>query len=93
MRRAAPLLLALFTRFDHKLTRHHPLLVFGRTALFFYVVHMYVYALSGFAFPTGTGLASTYLIWLIGLVLLYPLCRWYGGFKQRRAPNSIWRFF
>ena len=85
-------LLILFTRFD-RLAWHHPLLVFGRTALFFYVVHIYVYALSGFVFPTGAELAPAYLVWLIGLVLLYPLCRWYEGFKQKRAPNSIWRFF
>jgi hypothetical protein len=34
-----------------------------------------------------------WIYWLVGLVVLYPLCRWYGGFKNRKGPNSIWRFF
>ncbi|PSR82998.1 hypothetical protein BD289DRAFT_436438 [Coniella lustricola] len=27
------------------------------------------------------------------LLVMYPLCRWYGSFKRTRGPDSIWRFF
>jgi len=87
------LLLGLLARYAASLGQRHPLLTFGTTALFFYTVHLYVYALSGFAFPAGAGLASTYLVWLVGLALLYPLCTWYGDFKRRTAPDSAWRLF
>lgn len=30
-------------------------------------------------------LPATYLIWALVVVLLYPLCRWFAGVKQRRA--------
>lgn len=88
------LLLALLSRNDEVLARWgKPLLVFGRTALFFYVVHLYLFGLAGLAFPQGTSLGWMYLIWSAGLVLLYSLCSWYGRFKARKAPDSIWRFF
>ena len=88
------LVLALLSKFSHSLDQQrNSLLTFGKTALFFYVVHMYLYALSGFAFPDGAGLAVVYLVWLMGLALLYLLCRRYRDFKQETAPNSIWRNF
>lgn len=36
--------------------------------------------------PSGTGfnLAVVYVAWIAGVVLLYPLCRWFAGVKQRR---------
>lgn len=69
-----------------------PLAVFGRTALFFYLVHLYLYGLLGYAFPTGTSFAVMYSVWLLGLVVLYPLCRWYGRFKHSTSAESLWRF-
>jgi uncharacterized membrane protein len=87
------LLLALFSRFDSRLARCNPLMVFGRTALFFYIVHLYLYALGGFVFAGGGSLGMVYGVWLVGLVVLYPLCRWYGRFKAGTAPDGIWRFF
>jgi uncharacterized membrane protein len=27
------------------------------------------------------------------LAVLYPLCKWYSGFKARKSVDSIWRFF
>lgn len=33
---------------------------------------------------TGFGLPFVYVAWLIGLILLYPLCRWFAEVKARR---------
>ena len=33
---------------------------------------------------SGFGLAMVYALWILGVVLLYPLCRWYGSVKARR---------
>ncbi len=37
-------------------------------------------------FPEGFGypLWITYVVWIAVVVLLYPLCRWFAGFKARR---------
>jgi hypothetical protein len=37
-------------------------------------------------FPPGWGYAlpSVYLAWLLVVVALYPLCRWYASVKHRR---------
>jgi uncharacterized membrane protein len=73
----------------------NPLLVFGRSALFFYVLHLYLFAIAGFFFASrgGTGLANMYLIWAGVLIILYFLCRQYGNFKRKKPIDSIWRFF
>ena len=70
-----------------------PVLVFGQTALFFYLVHLYLYALIGFAFPQGTGYGLLYVIWFIGLAALCLLCFLYRRFKSKKSIDSIWRFF
>jgi uncharacterized membrane protein len=33
---------------------------------------------------TGFNLAVVYCAWILGLLLLYPLCKWFAGVKQRR---------
>ena len=33
---------------------------------------------------SGFGLGTVYALWILGVVLLYPLCRWYAGVKARR---------
>jgi uncharacterized membrane protein len=69
-----------------------PLLVFGQSPLLFYIAHLYLYGLVGLAIaPQGIGIARMYPFWLAGLVMLYFLCRWYGGFKRRQPPESLWR--
>jgi len=73
------------------------LVTFGQVPFFYYVVHLYlIHALAvatGMAM-TGTltsnpkielSLAGVYLVWLLVLVLLYPICRWFAGLKQRRT--------
>jgi hypothetical protein len=39
-----------------------------------------------FFFPEGygIGLPGVYLVWLVVVVLLYPLCRWVASIKARR---------
>jgi uncharacterized membrane protein len=69
------------------------LLVFGRAPLFFYVLHLYVYALIGLAIPGDTSLPGMYPVWLLGLVLLYPACVRYAAFKRAKANDSLWRLF
>jgi uncharacterized membrane protein len=32
----------------------------------------------------GFGLPVVYLVWIIVVLLLYPLCKWFAGLKQRR---------
>jgi uncharacterized membrane protein len=88
------LLLAFLSQNEEILSRWgKPLLVFGRTALFFYIVHLYVFGLTGLAFPKGIPFGWMYLFWLGGLVPLYFLCSWYVQFKARKAPDSVWRMF
>ena len=89
------LCLALFMAVENKITvrRNGPLLVFGQTALFFYLVHRLV--LEGIAHwldYRGFGdLEETYIISTVMLVALYPLCLWYRKIKQS-YPQSLLRF-
>jgi uncharacterized membrane protein len=84
--------LLLFAAFDHAHRRAVQWLrTFGRVPLLFYVIHLYV--IHGmaivFAFATrsiiGLSLPEIYLIWLIVLGALYPLCFWFAELKQRRT--------
>lgn len=66
---------------------------FGRVALFFYVAHLYLF----WAIPivTNTGrtnnLVVVYVIWAVGLLLLWPTCLGYG--KLRARYRGILRYF
>ena len=67
--------------------------MFGSVPLFFFVTHLWLYGAIGQFFPAGTTMAQMYPFWLLGLVLLYLPCRWYGEFKGRRPSNSLLRMF
>jgi len=90
----------------------HVLLVYGTSALFFYVAHLFLLMsfgtllVSWFGHEVGgndpwtggpaIGLDQLWVYfanWVFVLAVLYPLCRWYGGFKRTKGPDSIWRFF
>ena len=88
--------LMLLAAFEHVHGRFaKPLAMFGQVPFFYYVVHIYViHALAvviGFAMTgvlasnpaIGLGLLEIYVIWLLVLVLLYPVCRWFAGLKLR----------
>ncbi len=70
-----------------------PLAVLGQVPLFFYLVHLYLYGLLGaWLEPAGTSIPAMYPYWILGLLLLYPLCLWYGALKHRQPANSWLRF-
>jgi uncharacterized membrane protein len=70
-----------------------PLLVFGQTSMFFYVVHRLVLEVPATYFGLrGAGnLATTYITAGVLLVLLYPACRWYRAVKTAH-PNSVLKY-
>ena len=86
--------LALFTGGEKyvKVRSGGPLLVYGQTALFFYILHLPVlhvpYALG---WLTKGSTTETLLATLWGLLVMYPLCVGYRKLK-RRFPKSVLRF-
>jgi uncharacterized membrane protein len=48
----------------------------------------YLFSNVGFAGPVptnvGFGLPLVYALWILGVILLYPLCAWFAGVKARR---------
>jgi uncharacterized membrane protein len=92
------LFLVYFLRRERRQTRApgrwNPLLVFGQTALFFYIVHFIVLGGSALALTGGMmqrGLPETFAAAAATLVLLYPVCLGYRALK-RRHPNSILQY-
>ena len=101
---AAALLLPALERVSGRIGA--TLVTFGRTPLFFYVLHLYLgiggaaalalargstladlaaYLQAGAPQPEfGVGLAGAYVAWVLVVVALYPLCRWFGELKRRR---------
>jgi len=70
-----------------------PLVVFGQAPLFFYILHLFLYAIIGrILSPEGTNIALMIPLWILGLLILYPLCRWYGSFKLDLPENSLFKF-
>lgn len=70
-----------------------PFLVFGQTAMFFYLVHRLVLEVPATYFGLrGVGdLTTTYVVAAILLVLLYPACRWYRTVKSAH-PDSLLKY-
>ena len=70
---------------------------FGRVPFFYYVVHIYlIHALAvATAFAITGALATTpeinfsltgvYIVWLMVVVLLYPICRWFSELKEKSS--------
>jgi uncharacterized membrane protein len=69
--------------------------VYGQAPLFFYLAHLYVYAILGMIFFRTEGAPRWLflLTWLAGVVVLYPACLRYRRFKESWPPESLWRMF
>jgi hypothetical protein len=90
--RAALMLLACFEDAGGAFARL--LATFGQVPFFYYVVHIYLihglavatgFALTGTLTSTpaiGLSLPGVYFVWLLVLVLLSPICRWFAELKE-----------
>jgi uncharacterized membrane protein len=89
------LLLWLLIRLPEKIKADgSPLIVFGQTPLFFYILHFYLLGALAFAFfREAASLEFTYVVWALALVLLYPICAMYRRWKMSRPSESMWRMF
>jgi uncharacterized membrane protein len=63
--------------------RWNPLLVFGQTALFYYLLHAHLVELGAYTLGVSEklGLTATFLASAIVAVILYPACLWYRTYK------------
>ncbi len=88
-------LLGLLGRVGERALRWlHPLVVFGRVPLFFYLTHLFLYAALGhWLAPRGISIARMYPCWLLGLLMLYPPCWAYGALKHLQPSSSILHYF
>ena len=72
-----------------------PLLVIGRVPLFFYIAHLFLYAgLALWLAPQGgTSITGMIPYWILGVLILYPLCIGYGKLKRKKPFHTVLRFF
>lgn len=85
-------LLYLFSSVGERLERYgRPILTLGKTALYFFLGHWFIYRLLGEIFVQPGALTLTYLAWAIGLVLMAPVCQAYGRMRQASPAGSVWR--
>ncbi|WKZ12992.1 MAG: heparan-alpha-glucosaminide N-acetyltransferase domain-containing protein [Gammaproteobacteria bacterium] len=75
-------------------SRNGVLLVFGETAMFFYLAHRLLMEIPAtyFGLRGAGGLSTTYIVAFVMLVALYPACRWYRSVKTAH-PDSWLRYF
>jgi uncharacterized membrane protein len=68
-----------------------PFLVFGQTAMFFYLVHRLVFEIPAtyFGLRGAGGLTTTYVTAAVLLVAIYPACRWYRTFKTAHPTSAL----
>ena len=78
------LLFRLQARAGGAMKLRNPILVFGQTAFFFYVLHILILEMAARALNLHErmGLGTAYLAAAAVLVLLYPLCLWYRRYKS-----------
>jgi uncharacterized membrane protein len=92
------LLLVVFMRYERRMQSPpragNPLLVFGQTSLFFYVVHFVMLGGSAIVLTGGMnlrGLTATYAAAGATIVVLYPICIGYRALK-RKYPKSFLQY-
>jgi uncharacterized membrane protein len=71
----------------------HPLLVFGRTPMFFYLLHIPIlhWLAHGLGVAGKLGLGATYGFAALVVVALYPVCAAYGRYKEAH-PGGLTRY-
>ncbi|MDT8435782.1 MAG: heparan-alpha-glucosaminide N-acetyltransferase domain-containing protein [Gemmatimonadota bacterium] len=84
-------LFLLQRRQGESVNRDNPVLVFGQTAFFFYVLHIVFFEVTArlLWLHAQAGLAVSTVAMTVGLVVLYPVCRWYRGVKARHAGTVL----
>lgn len=92
------LFLVFFMRIERRspepANRWNPLLVFGQTALFFYMLHFILLGGAAIAITGGMmlrGLTETYVVTAAVLVVLYPVCVGFRALK-RKYPKSFLQY-
>jgi uncharacterized membrane protein len=97
--------LMLLAAFEHVRGRVADWLrIFGQVPFFFYVTHIYLihalavvtaFVLTGTLVMSrpelGFGLPGVYAVWIVVLLLLYPLCRWFASLREGRS-GWWWRY-
>ncbi|MFT6867681.1 MAG: hypothetical protein ACJA08_002525, partial [Cyclobacteriaceae bacterium] len=87
------------------------IIILGRVAMFYYLIHLYIIHLSALlaAYLTGFDpslllldewisyvpelkgygfdLWVVYLVWMILIVGLYPICKWYNNYKSNHRQK------
>ena len=88
-------ILAALMRFEQSIgfRPNGVVLVFGQTAMFFYLAHRLAFEIPATYFGLrGAGtIETTYIVAGVALVALYPACRWYRTFKAAH-PNSVLKY-
>jgi len=68
------------------------LAVYGKAPLFFYIAHLYLFAVLGaLLFRDGTSYAMGIGVGAVGLIALYFGCQRYEQFKLAKPATSFWR--
>ncbi|MHA1940950.1 MAG: DUF1624 domain-containing protein [Candidatus Hodarchaeales archaeon] len=70
-----------------------PIRVFGMTALYFYCVHLMLYSVIPklLNLSKGFSIQITLIVWVIGLLILYPSCLEFLKLKKK-YPNSVLKY-
>ena len=90
------LLLWFISKAEHSFFRKmiEPLGVYGRCSLFFYLTHITLFVIIGqIFFRHGANLPWMFASWIALMLVMYPICMWYGSFKRSKPEQSLWRFF
>jgi len=88
------ILLGLFARANSRIQSFfYPLVVYGQVPLFFYVLHLILYAGLGlWLAPEGMSIENMYPYWLLGLFILLPVCWLYRELKKLPSTRLILRY-